>query len=170
MMGATLFTINVRLSPAQVLYTINHGAPDLIIVHRDFMPLIDEVKSGFERDIKIIPIGDGDGYEAWIGQAADRFDFPDFDEARTATLFYTTGTTGNPKGVSYSHRQLVLHTLGLLAGLAHGPVMLDFIAVTFTCRSRLYFTFMAGGFLMPQRCWGCDKSIPVAMTLIPYCD
>ena len=121
MMGATLFTINVRLSPAQVLYTINHGAPDLIIVHRDFMPLIDEVKSGFERDIIIIPIGDGDGYEAWIGQAADRFEFPDFDEARTATLFYTTGTTGNPKGVSYSQRQLVLHTLGLLAGFGAWP-------------------------------------------------
>ena len=121
MMGATLFTINVRLSPAQVLYTINHGAPDLIIVHHDFMPLIDEVKFGFERDITIIPIGDGDGYEEWIGQAADRFDFPDFDEARTATLFYTTGTTGNPKGVSYSHRQLVLHTLGLLGGFGAWP-------------------------------------------------
>jgi fatty-acyl-CoA synthase len=121
MMGATLFTINVRLSPAQLLYTINHGAPDLIIVHRDFMPLIDEIKSGFERDITIIPIGDGDGYEAWIGKAADRFDFPDFEEARTATLFYTTGTTGNPKGVSYSHRQLVLHTLGLLVGFGVWP-------------------------------------------------
>ena len=48
-------------------------------------------------------------------------EFPDFDENQTATLFYTTGTTGNPKGVSYSHRQLVLHTLGLLAGFGAWP-------------------------------------------------
>jgi len=116
MIGATLFTINVRLSPAQVLYTINHGQPDLIIVHRDFMPLIDNIKSGFDRDIIIVPIGDGEGYEEWIGEAPESFDFPDFDENQTATLFYTTGTTGKPKGVSYSHRQLVLHTLGLITG------------------------------------------------------
>jgi acyl-CoA synthetase (AMP-forming)/AMP-acid ligase II len=116
MMGAVLHTINVRLSPAQVLYTINHGQPDLIMVHQDFMPLIDEIRSGFDRDITIVPIGDGEEYENWIGGASTSFDFPDFDENQTATLFYTTGTTGNPKGVSYTHRQLVLHTLGLTSG------------------------------------------------------
>ena len=121
MMGASLFTINVRLSPAQALYTINHGQPDLIIVHRDFMPLIDDIRPDFGRDIIIVPIGDGEGYEKWIGEAPDSFDFPDFDENQTATLFYTTGTTGNPKGVSYSHRQLVLHTLGLIAGFGAWP-------------------------------------------------
>ncbi|WP_170552411.1 fatty acid--CoA ligase [Ruegeria atlantica] len=121
MMGAVLHTINVRLSPAQVLYTINHGQPDLIIVHQDFMPLIDEIKSDFDRDITIVPIGNGDGYEDWIGGAPTGFEFPDFDESRTATLFYTTGTTGNPKGVSYSHRQLVLHTLGMIAGFGAFP-------------------------------------------------
>ena len=118
MVSAVLHTINIRLSPAQVLYTINHGQPDLIVVHEDFMPLIDEIKSGFERDITIIPIGNGKGYEDWIGNAPSRFDFPDFDENKPATLFYTTGTTGDPKGVSYSHRQLVLHTLGLIAGFS----------------------------------------------------
>ena len=121
MMGASLFTINVRLSPAQVLYTINHGRPDLIIVHRDFMPLIEGIKLDFDRDIIIAPIGEGEGYEEWIGEAPDNFDFPDFDENQTATLFYTTGTTSNPKGVSYSHRQLVLHTLGLIAGFGAWP-------------------------------------------------
>jgi len=121
MMGATLFTINVRLSPYQILYSINHGKPDLIIVHQDFMPIIDSIKSDFERDIIIIPIGDGEGYEEWIGSASEIYEFPDFDENQTATLFYTTGTTGNPKGVSYSHRQLVLHTLGLLAGFGAWP-------------------------------------------------
>ncbi len=85
------------------------------------MPIIDSIKSDFERDIIIIPIGDGEGYEEWIGSASEIYEFPDFDENQTATLFYTTGTTGNPKGVSYSHRQLVLHTLGLLAGFGAWP-------------------------------------------------
>ena len=116
MMGATLHTINVRLSPKQVLYTINHAKPDLIIVHQDFMPLIEEIKSDFECETVIIPIGYGEKYEEWISRSSTSFNFPEFDENRTATLFYTTGTTGDPKGVSYSHRQLVLHTLGLLAG------------------------------------------------------
>jgi len=121
MMGAVLHTINVRLAPAQVLYTINHGQPDLIIVHEDFMPLIDKIQSSFERNIKIVPIGNGKGYEDWIGDVPSSFNFPDFDENQTATLFYTTGTTGNPKGVSYSHRKLVLHTLGLIAGFGAVP-------------------------------------------------
>ena len=116
MMGAALHTINVRLSPKQVLYTINHAKPDLIIVHQDFMPIIEEIKSDFECEIIIIPIGYGEKYEEWISRSSTSFNFPEFDENRTATLFYTTGTTGDPKGVSYSHRQLVLHTLGLLAG------------------------------------------------------
>ena len=116
MMGAALHTINVRLSPRQVLYTINHAKPDLIIVHQDFMPLIEEIKSDFECETVIIPIGYGEKYEEWISRSSTSFNFPEFDENRTATLFYTTGTTGDPKGVSYSHRQLVLHTLGLLAG------------------------------------------------------
>ena len=116
MMGAVLHTINVRLSPKQVLYTINHAQPDLIIVHQDFMPLIEEIKSDFEREIVIILIGNGEKYEDWISSSPTSFNFPEFDENRTATLFYTTGTTGDPKGVTYSHRQLVLHTLGLVAG------------------------------------------------------
>ena len=116
MMGAVLHTINVRLSPKQVLYTINHAKPDLIIVHQDFMPIIEEIKSDFECETVIIPIGYGEKYEEWISRSSTSFNFPEFDENRTATLFYTTGTTGDPKGVSYSHRQLVLHTLGLLAG------------------------------------------------------
>jgi fatty-acyl-CoA synthase len=60
-------------------------------------------------------------YEALMETAGDEFDFPEFDEHTRATTFYTTGTTGDPKGVCYSHRQLVLHTLGVLSGLAISP-------------------------------------------------
>ena len=80
------------------------------------MPLIDDIKSGFNRDIIILTIGDGEGYEEWIGEAQIALTSRTSMKTKPQRCFYTTGTTGNPKGVSYSHRQLVLHTLGLIAG------------------------------------------------------
>ena len=84
------------------------------------------------RDIRIILLRDDvsdypqcsidfiSTYDYMMEDAADDFVFPDFDERKRATTFYTTGTTGKPKAVSYSHRQIVLHTMGLLAGF--GPI------------------------------------------------
>ena len=128
MMGAVLHTINVRLAPEQILYTINHAADDVILVHADFIPLVEEIAERFDRQVGIIAMSDGDSvdtrietlgeYENLMGRVNMGFDFPDFDEQTRATTFYTTGTTGDPKGVYYSHRQLVLHTLGATAGLA----------------------------------------------------
>ena len=143
--------------------------PDLIIVHRDFMPLIDDIKSGFDRDIIIVPIGDGDGYEAWIGEAADSFDFPDFDENANGNLvLYDRDHWQSQRGELFTSAvgPCILWACSLV--LARGPVMPDFIAATSTCRSRPCFTSTAGDFHMPQRCWGCVRSIPVAMTLIHY--
>ncbi len=131
MIGATLHTVNVRLSPEQILYTINHAEDDAILVHQDFVPLLASIADRIARPVKFIllqdveaPIPEGlpfEGeYEALLAAASPDYVFADFDELTRATLFYTTGTTGDPKGVSYSHRQLVLHTLGLAAGV--GPV------------------------------------------------
>ena len=127
MMGAVLHTVNVRLAPEQVLYTINHAGDDAILVHADFVPLIEQIADRIERPVKLVYLGDQPGaappagyageYEALLAGAGDGFEFEDFDENTPATTFYTTGTTGDPKGVIYSHRQLVLHTLGLVAGL-----------------------------------------------------
>ena len=126
MMGAVLHTINVRLAPEQILYTINHAADDAILLHVDFMPIIEQIQDRIERAVQLVYLDDrGDAvtppgfaaeYESMLAAAAD-YAFEDFDENTTATTFYTTGTTGDPKGVFYSHRQLVLHTLGLVANL-----------------------------------------------------
>ena len=127
MMGAVLHTVNVRLAPEQILYTINHAADDALLVHADFVPLVEQIRDRIERPLKLIylcdspdfelPAGFTCEYEVLLAGADPGFEFEDFDENTTATTFYTTGTTGDPKGVYYSHRQLVLHTLGLVADL-----------------------------------------------------
>ncbi len=130
MIGATLHTVNIRLSPDQILYTINHAEDDVILCHVDFLPLLLEISERIERPWRLVILSD-DGvfpevessegeYEALLQQCEPEQEFPDFDENIRATLFYTTGTTGDPKGVSYSQRQLVLHTMAVAAGL--GPV------------------------------------------------
>ena len=127
MMGAVLHTINIRLSPDQLLYTINHAEDDVILVFAEFVPMLEAVQDQLETVKKMILLSDGDRpatnlplageYEELMAAAADRYDFPDLDENTMATTFYTTGTTGLPKGVYYSHRQLVLHTYGLMSGI-----------------------------------------------------
>ena len=125
MMGAILHTINIRLSEQQILYTINHADDDVLIVHHDFIKVINRVKKNFSRPIKIILLNSNKNnlndsytylYEHFIKNKKSKFKFEDFNENTTATKFYTTGTTGDPKGVSYSHRQLIIHTLGFIAG------------------------------------------------------
>ncbi len=131
MMGAVLHTINVRLSPDQILYTINHAEDALILAHSDFVPVLSQIRPRFERDVTIVLLRDGEElpsnditpaaeYEDALNAAASDYSFEDFDERTRATTFYTTGTTGDPKGVFYSHRQLVLHTLGAMAALGGG--------------------------------------------------
>jgi fatty-acyl-CoA synthase len=129
MLGAVLHTVNVRLSPEQIVYTMNHAEDDLVLVHDDFLPLLAGVKNEIRTVKGYIQLTDNDRpadtslpvlgeYEALLAQAGTEFDFPDFDENSVATTFYTTGTTGNPKGVYFSHRQLVLHTLSMTGALA----------------------------------------------------
>ena len=131
MMGAILHTINIMLSPQQILYTINHAKDDVILVHQDFVPMIEQIIDHIEHPVKLIlltdenvtpdlPAGFVTDYESMLHQAEEGYLFEDFDESTIATTFYTTGTTGDPKGVYYSHRQIVVHTLGTIAGLCTG--------------------------------------------------
>ena len=126
MIGAVMHTINIRLSPEQMVYTIGHAEDDVILVNTDFLPLLEQIKGRLDTVEKFILLSDtGDApattlplageYEALLAANQPLTEFPDFDENTRATTFYTTGTTGMPKGVYFSHRQLVLHTLGNLA-------------------------------------------------------
>src|SRR6266702_1090935 len=132
MMGAVLEMINIRLSPEQILYTINHAGADVILCHTDFLPVLDSISDRLERAKTFILLSDegerpqssvafAAEYEGLLARGTEDFEFPDFDENTRATTFYTTGTTGNPKGVYFSHRQLVLHTLATLGSLASTP-------------------------------------------------
>ena len=132
MVGAVLHTINIRLAPEQILYTINHACDTALLVHDDFVPLLEGFKGNAPTVRRIVRLSDqqrevgsgpnqvvfDDEYENLLSSAPGQFDAPDFDENIRATTFYTTGTTGNPKGVYFSQRQIVLHTLGVAVGLS----------------------------------------------------
>ena len=128
MMGAVLHTVNIRLSPEQLLYTINHAEDDVILVNAEFLPVLEEIKDRIQPVKKLVLLSDGGDrnatslpiaadYEDLLASSSAEYDFGDFDENTRATTFYTTGTTGLPKGVYFSHRQLVLHTLATMAAL-----------------------------------------------------
>jgi fatty-acyl-CoA synthase len=131
MMGVVLQTVNVRLSPEQVAYTIDHAGSSTLLVNDEFVDLVHSILPKLPKVRQLVVISDHEApatgelqfvgeYESLLAAAAPDFRFPDFDENLQATTFYTTGTTGLPKGVYYSHRQVVLHVMAELAlfGLA----------------------------------------------------
>ncbi len=124
MMGAVLQTINWRLSTEQIVYTLNHAEAKAIIIHAEFVPILENIIDQLETVETIVVISENSDcanrkrkfdaeYEQLLKTASTVYAFPDLDENTKATTFYTTGTTGNPKGVYFSHRQLMLHTLGV---------------------------------------------------------
>jgi fatty-acyl-CoA synthase len=128
MMGAVLHTINVRLSAEQILYTIEHAEDDVLLVNAEFLPILDHIRGRISKVRKYVLLTDDgapphtqvslDGeYEALLAAESPEREWADFAEDTRATTFYTTGTTGLPKGVFFTHRQLVLHTLGGAAAL-----------------------------------------------------
>ena len=133
MLGCVMQTVNIRLSPEQLLYTLNHAKADVILVNTDFLAVLESLKDKLETAKRFILIEDSgstpkstlrfDGeYEALLAQAAPTHAFGEFDENTRMSTFYTSGTTGLPKGVYYSHRQMVLHTMAVLGTLSSAPV------------------------------------------------
>ena len=114
MMGAVLQTVNVRLSPEQIAYTINHGGSSVLLVNDDFVPVLEGIRQQLPKVKTLILMSDravpqtggltfAGEYEDLLLGASPDYSFPDFDENTLATTFYTTGTTGSPKGVYFSH-------------------------------------------------------------------
>jgi len=147
MLGAVLHTINVRLSPEQILYTIDHAEDDVLLVNAEFLPILEQIRGRIDTVRSYVLLSDDveirgssisfcGEYEQLLAASPPECAFPDFDENTRATTFYTTGTTGMPKGVYFSHRQLVLHTLGVLAVLgsatAHGGFHRDDVYMPIT--------------------------------------
>ncbi len=129
MLGAVLHTVNIKLSPEQIIYTIDHAEDDFLLINSEFLPIIEQIQGRINMVKKYVLLNDepeipetrleiAGEYEQLLAAASDEFEFADFDENTRATTFYTTGTTGLPKGVYFSHRQLVLHTLGTLTALS----------------------------------------------------
>jgi fatty-acyl-CoA synthase len=126
MMGAVLQTVNVRLPPERIAYTINHAGSSVLLVNDEFVPMLEGLKNHLPKVKRLVVMSDrpvpqtgglafAGEYEDLLLGASPDYDFPDFDENTRATTFYTSGTTGRPKGVYFSHRQLVLHTLAEMA-------------------------------------------------------
>jgi fatty-acyl-CoA synthase len=126
--GAVLHTLNIRLFAEQLTYIVNHAGDDVIFVDDSLVPILQELAPTFSGVRNYVVMGAGDcdvgslpnalRYEELLKQVSSDpthpFDYPELDERQAAALCYTSGTTGNPKGVLYSHRSIALHSTASL--------------------------------------------------------
>lgn len=113
--GGVLHTINPRLFDEQLVYIANHAEDRVLLYDAAFQPIVDRLKSQWttiEHYICYDPPAGQDGFEAWIGAHDGNVEWHDGDERDPCMLCYTSGTTGNPKGVLYEHRSTMLHAMG----------------------------------------------------------
>jgi fatty-acyl-CoA synthase len=122
-MGAVLHTLNIRLSAEQLVYVVNHAGDRVALVDASLLPVIGPVASELSTVEAWIVVGDGDAsalvatgrpvhrYHELLAASEPGFDYPEPDENAAAAMCYTSGTTGDPKGVVYSHRSTYLHSI-----------------------------------------------------------
>src|SRR4051794_22775570 len=151
--GAVLHTLNVRLFAEQLTYIANHAEDTLVFVDDTLTKALAEVAPTFETVRNYVVMGDGDDgglpdvlrYEELLAAQEGGFEYPEIDDRQAAGLCYTSGTTGNPKGVLYSHRSNLLHTLGMC--------LADSIGVTATDRVLpIVPLFHANAWGLPYAC------------------
>ncbi|HEU12898.1 MAG TPA: fatty-acid--CoA ligase, partial [Euryarchaeota archaeon] len=132
MIGATLHTVNIRYPPETMLYTMDHAGDRYVILNEEFLSLIMGNMEKLKNINYFIVKGrnyDGRGFKNIVDydsllKNSDEYDFPEIDENTRATIFYTSGTTGMPKGVTFTHRNIVLHAISLALSLTREPLNL----------------------------------------------
>jgi fatty-acyl-CoA synthase len=135
-MGAVLHTLNLRLPPAQLAHIVNHAEDKIVLVDGSLLPLLAAIASQLKTVEAFVVIGAGDvsalgadvpvhSYGDLVAAASPSFDWPELDETAPASMCYTSGTTGDPKGVVYSHRSTYLHALSTLANTVTGATEAD---------------------------------------------
>jgi fatty-acyl-CoA synthase len=165
-MGAVLHTLNLRLFPEQLAYVINHAEDKVVVVDGTVLPLLLRVADQLTTVEQYVLVGEGDTsglgkpvhrYEDLLAQAADTVEWPELDERTACAMCYTSGTTGNPKGVVYSHRSTYLHSMASGGGntfnLSENDTVLPVVPMFHANAWGLpYSGWMAGAdFVMPGR-------------------
>jgi fatty-acyl-CoA synthase len=162
-MGAVLHTLNIRLPADQLAYVINHAEDRVIIVDASLIPLLAAIKDELKTVETIIVAGEGDtsalgetlSYERLLAAEEPGFEWPELDERSAAAMCYTSGTTGNPKGVVYSHRSTYLHTMAQQSASSVGVTEKDRILI-------IVPMFHANAWGTPYGAWlaGADMIMP----------
>ncbi|HUY64118.1 MAG TPA: long-chain fatty acid--CoA ligase [Acidimicrobiales bacterium] len=164
-MGAVLHTLNIRLFPEQLAYVVNHAEDKVVIVDASVAPLLARVRHECKTVEHVVVVGEGDttglgdtlSYDDLLAAEEPGIAWPELDERLAAAMCYTSGTTGNPKGVVYSHRSTYLHSMAGLAancvGAGEGDRVLVIVPMFHANAWGMPYTaFMAGtDLIMPER-------------------